>query len=342
MDLDLSPLGRGAGVRARLRSVCSSPLLVVGATLGVLLLVVPSIALLGAVLGTGDTDWGFVAFMAMLVLSGGWVVIDVLRKAGTGSRLLAFARANDLELTRSLAAREYAGSRFRSGERIILHSLRTRTVPALEVGDTWPTERVRVRVRPSGTVGATNTPQAEGFLRVVLPDRDQPGHEVPGPFPMSSELDAALGELLGPHSLETHDGELTVMGSLPLAPHRPERVTAAFGLAAALARQAGAPPTTRAGAAVRRTGRRSRHPLAIIAAVLAMLIVVPVALAIVMSLLDDVINSEGAARAVVGLVVVVCTAIVAFVIRWVTSRRRRPRGGHAAAARREGRRPSRS
>lgn len=342
MVLDLSPLGRGAGVRARLRSLGASPLLLVGATIGVLLLVVPTIALLAVVLGTGATDWGLVAFMAMLIASGVWVVVDVLRKAGTGSRLLAFARANDLELTRSLAAREYAGRRFRSGERIILHSLRTRTVPALEVGDTWPTRRVRVRVRSSGTVSAANAPQAEGFLRVVLPGRGHAGHEVPGPFPMSSELDAALGELLGPYSLEVHDGELTVMGSLPLAPSRPERVTAAFDLAAALARRAGAAATTPAGAAPRGTGRRSRHPLVIIGAVLAMLVVVPVAFAIVMSVLDDHIRGEAEARAVVGLLIVVITAIVAFVIRWATSRRRRPRGEGSASARREDRRSSRS
>ena len=82
------------------------------------------------------------------------VLVDGLRKAGTGAGLEGFARANGLELTSSVAAREYAGSPFRSGERIVLHSLRTRTVPILEVGDSWPRERRPVHVSDSGAVSA--------------------------------------------------------------------------------------------------------------------------------------------------------------------------------------------
>ncbi len=334
-------------MRARLRSLGSSPLLLVGATIGALLLLGPSVGILVAALGTGATDLGFIGFMALLLACGMWVMIDVLRKAGTGAGLEAFARANDLELTRSLAAREYAGSHFRSGERIILHSLRTRTTPVLEVGDTWPTDRIRVRVSSSGAVNAANAPSAEAFLRVVLPGRGRTPPADGAPVPMTSELDVALGGFLGAYSLEVHGGELTVMGSQPLEPDRPERVTAAFDLAASLARLAeaqspaatDAPSASAHGRARGGTRRRSRHPLAIIGAVLALFLVVPVGFAIVMSILDDHLGGgEGAARIVIGLLIAGITAVVALVLRWATTGRRRSRDEAAEAAPRRDRR----
>src|SRR5699024_797372 len=85
-DLDLSPLGRRAGVLARLRAIGSSPRLVIGATIGVLVLLGPSIGILVAVLGT-EADRGFVGTMALFGACGVWVLIDVLRKAGTGAGL---------------------------------------------------------------------------------------------------------------------------------------------------------------------------------------------------------------------------------------------------------------
>src|SRR5699024_1000070 len=208
--LDLTPLERGAGLRDRLRSLGSSPLLLAATTIGVLLVVAPLLGMLAAVLVAGPTDRGLLFFLSLFVVCGIWVILDGLRKAGTGARLETFARANDLELTRSLAARQYAGSRFRSGERIVLHSLRTRTAPVLEVGDTWLLQRGRVRVSSRGAVSAANPPAAEGFLRVVVHD---PHGQRPEEFPMTAQLDAAIGGLLGPYRLEVGDGEVTVMGS---------------------------------------------------------------------------------------------------------------------------------
>lgn len=260
------------------------------------------------------------------------VLVDGLRKAGTGAGLEGFARANGLELTSSVAAREYAGSPFRSGERIVLHSLRTRTVPILEVGDSWPMERLQVHVSDSGAVSADNAPAAEGFLRVVLHSSEQSG---PAGFAMTAELDAALGGLLGPYRLELEGGELTVMGSVPLEPARPERVTAAFELADALARQAGAvhasgmvAPAVQAvpvgGPSQPMRAPRARRPLTVITAVLAMMVVVPVLFAIVMSIVDDHLPSdEGAARAVLAVLLIGITAVVWLVLRWITAGRRR-------------------
>lgn len=330
-QLDLSPLEGGGGVRARLRSLGSEPRLVVGTTLGAVILLLPLIGILVAVLGTG-TDWGFVGTMTLLAACGAWGLIDVLRTAGTGAGLESFAEANDLELTRSLAARDYTGSRFRSGERIILRSLRTRTSPALEVSDTWPTERIRYRVRSSGAVTAANAPQAEGFLRVVLPPGAPPSAEE---FPMTPQLDDALWRLLGPYGLEVHDGEITVMGSHPLEPERPEQVTAAFELAAALAQLApasrGAVPDAPAAEPARpESGRRTRHPLAIVAAVLAMFIGGSVGFALVMSSLENRLRGdESAAGAVIGVLILAISALVVFVLRWATSRPRRSRGDAA-------------
>lgn len=262
------------------------------------------------------------------------VLVDGLRKAGTGAGLEGFARANGLELTSSLAAREYAGSPFRSGERIVLHSLRTRTVPTLEVGDSWPMERLQVHVSDSGAVSAENAPAAEGFLRVVLHSPSRPG---PAGFPMTAELDAALGGLLGPYRLELEGGELTVLGSVPLEPARPERVTAAFELADALARQAGAahgagmaapavPVAPAGGPPQPGAERRARRPLTVIAALLAMLVVFPTLIAVVMSIVDDHLPSdEGAARAVVAVLLIGITAVVSLVLRWIMAGRRRRR-----------------
>ena len=349
--LDLTPLERGAGLRDRLRSLGSSPLLLAATTIGVLLVVAPLLGMLAAVLVAGPTDRGLLFFLSLLVVCGIWVILDGLRKAGTGARLETFARANDLELTRSLAAREYAGSRFRSGERIVLHSLRTRTAPALEVGDTWPLQRVRVRVSSRGAVSAANPPAAEGFLRVVVHD---PHGQRPEEFPMTAQLDAAIGGLLGPYRLEVGDGEVTVMGSVPLEPSRSESVTAAFEIAAALARQAGAVPVTGTGdpaapahATPRRAANRStRHPLTIIAAVLAMMVVVPVAFAIAMSILDDFLpRDEWMAGAVLltvlSVLLIGITAVVGAVIRWATAVGRRRRGEVDRSAPREGSRAPR-
>lgn len=334
---DLAPLERGAGLRERLRALAASPLLLVASTIGVLLLLVPLIGVPVALLRPGPADPGVLLFFAFLAVCAVMVLVDGLRKAGTGAGLEGFARANGLELTRSLAAREYAGRRFRSGERIVLHSLRTRTVPTLEVGDSWPMERLQVHVSDAGAVSTANAPAAEGFLRVVLHSPDHPG---PTRSPMTTQLDAALVGLLGPYRLELGGGELTVMGSVPLEPARPERVTAAFELAAALARQAsavrGAGMVAAAGQAVPATpagghpqpgsDRRARRTLAVIGAVLAMMVVVPTLFAVVMSVLDDHLPSgEGAARAVIAMLLIGITAVVSLVIRWTTAGRRRRR-----------------
>lgn len=336
--LDFSPLERRLGLLSRVRSLGASPVQVVGATIGGLTLFGPLIGILVAVLRPG-TDWGFVGTMALFAACGAWALFDVLRKAGTGAGLEGLARANGLTLQRSVEARHYTGSRFRSGERIILHSLRTRTSPILEVGDTWPTKRVRFTIGFSGAVSAQNAPQAEGFMRVVLPPGD---HPPPRTFPMTAQLDEALWRLLGDCSLEIHDREITVMGSQPLEPESPERLTAAFRLAGALARFAGAPQSTGADApppepAQRGIGRRTRHPLKIVGGVLAFFVVVPVAFAIVMSNLEDLSLGEAGLRAVLAwFIIPVIGVLVALLLRWATARPRSPR---RRGSRRERRRP---
>ena len=204
-SLDLTPLERRPSPLSRLRSLGASPIQVVGATIGGVILFGPMIGILVAVFRPG-TDWGFVGTMTLFAACGAWALFDVLRKAGTGTGLEGVARANGLTLQRSVEARHYTGSRFRSGERIILHSLRTHTSPALEVGDTWPTKRVRIRLGSSGTVSAASAPQAEGFVRVVLPPGDHPTLRT---FPMTAQLDDALWRLLGDCSLEIHGREIT-------------------------------------------------------------------------------------------------------------------------------------
>jgi hypothetical protein len=331
-DLDFSPLERRQGLLSRVRSLGASPIQVVGATIGGLILFGPLIGILVAVLRPG-TDWGFVGTMALFAACGAWALFDVLRKAGTGAGLEGLADANGLTLQRSVEARHYTGSRFRSGERVILHSLRTRTSPILEVGDTWPTKRVRFTMSSSGAVSAQNAPQAEGFVRVVLPSGD---HPTPRTFPMTAQLDEALWRLLGVCSLELHGREITVMGSQPLEPESPERLTEAFQLAGAIARLAGAPQSTGADApppepAQRGSGRRTRHPLKIVCGVLAFVVVVSVAFAIVMSNLEELSLGEAGIRTVlVWAIIPVIGVLMALLLRWATARprsaRRRDRG----------------
>ena len=334
-SLDLTPLERRPSPLSRLRSLGASPIQVVGSTIGGVILFGPMIGILVAVLRPG-TDWGFVGTMTLFAACGAWALFDVLRKAGTGTGLEGVARANGLTLQRSVEARHYTGSRFRSGERIILHSLRTHTSPALEVGDTWPTKRVRIRLGSSGTVSAANAPQAEGFVRVVLPPGDHPTLRT---FPMTAQLDDALWRLLGDCSLEIHGREITVMGSQPLEPESPERLTAAFQLADALAQFAGATQSTGADVPppepVQRGGtRRTRHPLTIVGGVLGFFVVASVAFAIVMSSLEDLHLGEAGLHAVLAWgIVPVIGVLVALLLRWATVRPRRSRRSERASRR---------
>lgn len=348
--LDLTPLTRRGALGARLRVVASNTLLVIALTLGVLLVLLPGIGLAGVLLlGDGPVDRGLVVFLVMLLLGGVYVVIDAFAKAGTGTRLQEFARANDLEVTLSLGARHYAGSQFRSGRRIVLHSVRTRRPPVLEVGDSWPLTRVRTRIGvTTHVVTAKNAPEAKVFLRAVLPGTVRRAYSFDGASGsrdvariagrdtrfMTTEIDDALHEFAGDYTLEVTGDELTVMGTRPLEPTRPDRVETAFALIDVLAARAGtvlvdqgsirpapgrSPQGARPVAGRRRAGR---HPLVIVGAVLAMLIVVPLAIALVMSSIDGVLRGrEGLATIVVGLMLPVLFWLVARLMRWLTARR---------------------
>lgn len=327
-------------------------MLVMGTTIGVLLVLVPAAVLPVVLLSEGPTDGGAVAVVVGLLACGVYVVFDALRQTGRGSGLEEVARVNGLDLTNSTAARHYAGARFRSGERIVLHSLRTREHPVIEVGDTWSTARVRTRVSSmTNTVRAENAPSAEVFLRAVLsgPVRapelldgadDERGEArdmgaVPGLVP--PDLDRALREFAGDYTLEVSGRELVLMGTQPWGPRRPERVRQSFALAEALAArveetlvdgsavQGGVPATV--GTAPEETVRRGAHPLVVVLTVLALLITGPLAIALVLSGIDDLLRGEeGAARVVVSVIITAVMGLMALVVRWLTApRRSRPR-----------------
>lgn len=358
-ELDFSPLTARGSLRARLRALSSDALLLMGMTLGVLLAVVPGLALLIVLTGEDPVDWGLVVLLLMLLGSGIYVMLQVLHRARTGSRLSEVARVNDLEATTSLGARHYAGELFRRGERIVRFSLRTRHAPILEVGDSWPMERIRVRFSATTHVASVrNAPEAKVFLRAVLSGAvreqwegellrtgwDHAGPSPSGPELLTPALRGALQEFTGGFTLEITGDELTVMGDRPLEPTRPERLRRGFALIGALAARAesllvdpaapldptapldpsaprpGRPPSTGGGAA---GGRQGRHPLVVVGAVLAMMIIIPLGIAVVMSSLEGLLRgNEGGAEVVVSLLLVVVTALVSAVMRWVTRRRR--------------------
>lgn len=331
--LDLTPLRRRAGLLARLRTIGHYPRYVVGSTMTVLVLLGGIAAILVSLFVPEEIEWGGFFCGMMLLAMGAWLTFDILRNAGGGAPLEDFARVNDLDLTRSIAAPEYAGSLFRSGERVVEVSVRTRTMPLLEVGDSWPTAQVQIRLKSSGAVSVANPPASHGFLRVVLPAGELP----PLPeFPVPWELDEALTALLGDYSLELHGRELTVMGEKSLPPTDPDTVAAAFHLAEALARYAEStmPPGARvASAAVPETqamlrssaGRQARHPLAIVAATLGILIVSSVGFAILMSILDDYPANDGVFTLVVSFFILAIGGSFALLLRWAFKGRRRSR-----------------
>lgn len=336
-ELDHSALERGAGLAGRLRSLGGSPRFVVATTMAVIMLLGGIAAALASFLVPAEIEWGGVLCAALLLVMGTWVLIDVLRRAGDGARLETFARVNDLELIQSVAVPDYAGSLFRSGKRVVEESVRTRTMPLLEVGDSWPTERVRIRRSSTGMVSAANPPEAHGFLRIVLPAGELPPREQ---FPVPWELDEALTELLGAFSLELHERELTVMGSTALDLSAPGSVTAALDVAARLARHAqrmlpsgtrlspGAPVPDPGGSSA---GRRSRHPVAIAGAVVGILLVLPLAFAIVMSILDDLPLDGWMVGAAIQLLILAATVAFALLLRWAWAGRRRSRRKSAAS-----------
>lgn len=338
LAFDEGPLHSRGGVASRLRVIASDNLALLGATIGVLLVVVPLAVLVGLV-ATGNTgDTGALALIAMLVAGGLWTLVDVMRRAGTSSAVERFALVNGLDLILSTSGTRYAGSLFADGSHVVHQALRTRNGRFVEVGDMFrvaaPLGAAAGAVLP-GQAATSTAPPPRLFLRARLA-----GHVRRTPADVelvTPELDAALSSFAGTHAIEVSGEELTVFGSRPLDPTGPGRIAEGFALAEALVGRADEllvdQPSWRAdGVDVVPDGRRGRPwtPVRTVGALLAMLVVVPVLVAVVMSILDDGLRgNEPAARLVVGVLVLAIVLVVGAVVRASTggraARRVRPR-----------------
>lgn len=345
---DYSALSRAGGLGARLRALAGSPMLLVGATVVVLLVLATGAGLVGVLVLDPDPDGGMLAFLGLFFVAGLVAFVDVLRKTGGSAGLEAFAAANGLALTRSLTVRHYGAHAFRSGSRIVRESVRTREPRFVEVGDAWPMGPLRLSTSAATGVSASDQRSSEAFVRVKLsgPVRRQVVHDGRGepltqddpaePF-LTPAMDRDLRDFAGPYVLEATGTELTLIGARPLHPDRRERLQRAFVLADALASRAEAllvdPATAPAAASWSAetsppggrptSGPRTRRPLAVIGATVALLVVVPVAFAVVMSMIDGQLQgNRPLALLVVGAAVVALTRIAWLVVRHLTTPRR--------------------
>lgn len=326
--LDYGPLAGSAGIAARLRAVGRSNLMVIGATIGVLMVLVTGAALVGmALTGNLTADIGALVCLLMVFFGGIYVLFDVSHKTRGGTLLEGFARANGGELLGSRMSDHYAGRSFADGSYAVQQAVRLgdEAEPGMvEIGDRFPMGVPRRHQSPN---------EPELYLRARLAG--------PVPPPMrtaaglaSPELQDRLTELAGPHRIEVTGDELTVFGTRPLEPGTSGRVQCAIELADDLAARAnavlvrGAVPTT-SGVPVPVVGRGARNtrtigPWGAVGLVLALMTLFPLGLAVVMSNLDDHIQGEGEARVVVSIVVLVAMVLVAGMVRLALAPRRGP------------------
>lgn len=320
-DLDYSPLTRRPGLGARLRAVTGDTRLTIGATLAVLLAVVPTVILVALLATVDDVDSGGIWVLGLLIAAGLWVSVDVLRQAGGTDALRDFAEVNDLLALGATTAPQYAGSLFASGLRRIDQGVRTTEAHFVEVGDSFPT-------RAPQHARAVHRPEL--YLRARLSGPTP--HHVLGADLVAPELHERLTDLAGPYSVEVSGVELTVFGARALEIDDPDRIQEALSLALALAAVAethvGTPPApsgpTPSGIPIPTPERtttepastRGRHPVAVVAAILGLLVLGSLAFAVVLSILDDgLLGNPGAAQVVVAVVVSATLAVVAWVIR---------------------------
>lgn len=273
-DLDYSALGRGRGIGARMRALAGDPLMLMGTTVVVLLVLVPAVALVAILASGAPRDGGMLAFLGMLLAGGIYGLVDVWRKTTTSGGVEAFAEANRLDVIRSLEARDYGAHRFRTGSRIVQESMRTRQARFIEIGDAWPMTPVRLGISASAGVSARDHRSPEVFLRARLsgpvraplvhdgregpdgspgqdgvlptasqeaPFADPPGDAAPArpdgadrPF-ITPAMDRDLRAFAGPYTLEITGQELVLCGSRPLDASRAGRVREAVILVDALA-----------------------------------------------------------------------------------------------------------
>jgi len=320
-DLDYASLTRRGGVRGRLRAASTNNYLVMGGTMGALLVLVTTVVLIGLLATSNATDVGGLVVLAMCFGGGVYVLIGVLREGGRANAFGAFATANDLTLVRGSRVPHYAGSLFADESHAVHQSVRTKVDDFLEVGERFPTTSPGSSRQPNRT---------ELFLRARLTGqatRAPHEHELIDP-----ELHEALSRFAGPYAIEMSGDELTVFGSHELDVVRPGRVKEAFTLINELVNRANAtlvasprpagpstvtrptpsgipiPPPTRPQA----TTVAPRRPLTVIGWTLTLLIGGPILIAIIMSALDDHLpRTDTAARVVVSLMIVATIAVIA-------------------------------
>lgn len=100
---------------ARLQALADNPPWLAAATVIVLLLLIPAIVLPAMLLLAEEPDGGAIALLVLLLAGGLYALTDLWHKTGSSAGVDAFARTNGLAVSRSVEARHYAGSRFRSG-----------------------------------------------------------------------------------------------------------------------------------------------------------------------------------------------------------------------------------
>lgn len=325
-DLRYDVLPHRAGLRDRLRAIGADPRLVLGATIAVLLVVVPAAIAVGLVLaGTFGDNGGALAVLTMLFLGGLWTLGSLLREGAKGSALTRFARVNRLDFVEASAMPGYAGSLFADDSRIVSQSVRTRERPFVEVGDTFLITAPKARYNPTlGRVQAGAPNQPELFLRGQLSR-----HVARQQIALDPALQERLSDFAGDHVVEVAADEVTVAGSKRLDADGAGRVEEAFALIDAVVAQVEAhaatwpatPSTTleggdRAGSAVGVVApRRAWRPMKVIGAALVTLVVVPLGFAFVMSILDNTTRSRGVAILAVNLFIAGSGAAMALVLR---------------------------
>lgn len=333
-DLDYAPLGAHTGLRSRMRAIGSNPLMEMGATIGVLLVLVPLVVSV-ALVATGNlSDPGAAACLVMLVAGGIYTCWSVQRESAKAGAFGLFATVNGLTWVHGTTATQYAGSEFADGSHIVNQSVRTPDTDFLEVGDRFTVTRPglprgavgaglggRAGVPLTGTASPYRSPQV--FLRARLAGgaTGAPGDGVL----VTPELRAAIEDFAGDHVVELTASELTVLGSRPLGVDDPVRVRRAFELVEELAAMnARSPRASGATQAATEDRAAARHPFRVVLAVLALMVVGPVVIALVMSSLEDVIPMRGN-RALAGVVVLGIVAVVLVVVMWVMRRLVSPR-----------------